>query len=182
MAPARTARAELKLIGLTDQVGSEAVMRLFGNQLESMLEIDVSGGRQRVVGPEPHPLVAGGVSELDRGAGQASPEAAAARLRIDEQNPQLRDARIFVCDAEHAPRALTGDLGDPGGVARVIDLGGEVGHDPRDEPLEALIPSEFGGVALAMGLYDPAEIPGLAERPDRDPTGFIFCLNGSVPN
>src|SRR3954451_5011316 len=46
--------------------------------------------------------------------------------------------------------------------------GGEVGHDPRDERLEARVPAVLGGVQLPVRGHDPAEIAGSADLADLD--------------
>jgi hypothetical protein len=159
---------ETELVGLADQVDSEAVVRFLGDQLEAALEVEVPGRGEWMVCPQSHELITGGPRELEAGIDQPAAEVLTARVGVDEQDAQERGVvTVGIGHAEHAPGASSVELGDPCGLAIGGVTGGVVGHDPGDERLEARVPAEFVRVDLAVGHHDPAEVAGFAERSDR---------------
>ena len=101
----------------------------------------------------------------------------AARERLDQQQAELGDAVAGV-DAEDGAGALPVQLGDPGGVARLVGDGREVGDHAGDERLEARAPAVLAGKEDPVALNDPAEVaarrrsqrqlrPGAGERTPR---------------
>jgi hypothetical protein len=159
---------EIELVGLADQVDSEAAVRLLGNQLEAALEVEVPGRGEWLVGPQSHELIAGAPGELEARIDQRAAEIVTTRVGVNEQDAQERGVlTVVIGHAEHAAGALSVELGDPCGLAIGGVTGGVVGHDPGDERLEAGVPAEFVRVDLAVGHHDPAEVAGFAERSDR---------------
>ena len=156
---------EVELIGLADQVDSEAAVQFLGNQLEAAFDVEVPGRGEWMVSPQSHELIAGAPGELEARIDQRAAEIVTARVGVDEQDAQERGAiTVGIGHAEHAPGASSVELGDPCGLAIGGVTGGVVGHDPGDERLEARVPAEFVRVDLAVGHHDPAEVAGFAER------------------
>jgi hypothetical protein len=165
--PARLieAEAEVELVHLTDQVDTEAVVWLLLEQDEAARHVDPARRFERMVGPQPQPGVAGPSGEVHAGVHESPAEARPPFGRFDEQDSQLR--RVVVGgDAQDRPDATTVELGDPGGLPRRVVAVGEVGHDPRHEGFEGRVPSELGGVELAVALHHPAQVTGLAQCSD----------------
>ncbi len=156
---------EIELIGLADQVDSEAVVRFLRDQFETTFEVKLSSRGERMVGPQSHELITGARGELEAPVDQRAAEVVAARVGVDEQDAQERGVlTVGMGYAEHAADASSVELGDPCGLAIGGVTGGVVGHDPGDECLEARVPAEFARVDLAVGHHDPAEVAGFAER------------------
>ncbi len=68
------------------------MVRVLSDQLETAFEIEVPSRGERMVGPQPYPLVAGAARELEAGIDQPATEVVAARVGVDEQDPQQRGA------------------------------------------------------------------------------------------
>jgi len=75
--------SEVQFIDLADQVGAEAVVRFLLDELESAIEVDASGGGERVVGPQPDAPVAGVAGELKASVHEATTEAMAASVGVN---------------------------------------------------------------------------------------------------
>ena len=86
-------------------------------------------------------------------------ESQSARLRVDDQQPQLRHRRRLA-NEEYRTDALTVALGDPAPLAARIELQDELGRDVRDQRFEALVPAVFAPVDLPVGRHDPSHVAG----------------------
>jgi AcrR family transcriptional regulator len=161
---------KVELVDLADEVDAEAVVRVLVHELESAGQIDAAGGDERVVRPQLHSPIPVGAREADALVDEACAEAGPSRLRVDEQDAELR-GQVIGGDAEHASDAVAGRvLGDPRRAA-VIAVAGigvirVVGDDAGDERLERHIPTELRRVQLAVRHHDPTEVAGLPEWPD----------------
>src|SRR5690242_19791239 len=148
---------QVELVNLPDQVGTVALMRLLGNELESARQIDVAGRGKRVIRPEAHLLVSRGAGKGDALVYELAAEAVAAGGRVYEQDPELC-GDLVGGDAEDAADAAAIDFGNPGGFPFWVVAGRVIGDDFCDQRFEARVPSVFGGVDLAVGHHYPAEI------------------------
>src|SRR5688572_2294523 len=81
---------QVELIGLADEIDSEAVVRFLLGKNEATVEVDVPRGDERIVGPQDHPGVARRAGEVQAGVDESAAESVAARLRVDQQQAQLR--------------------------------------------------------------------------------------------
>src|SRR5262249_51845537 len=105
----------------------------------------------------------------------------AARGRRDQQDPQLR-GDLVDWYTKHAAGPLPVDFRDPprlptlasSGHSRWVVLAGrpglrgEVGHDPRDQRLEAEVPALLARVDLAVGPHHPPQASRQPDWPDHD--------------
>src|SRR5689334_20342191 len=80
---------KVELVGLADEVGAVAVVRLLVDQREAALEVDAPCRDQRVVGPQPHPGVPGTAREVEAGVHEPAAEALPARVGVHEEDAQL---------------------------------------------------------------------------------------------
>src|SRR5262249_17355588 len=139
-APGSPGKAEL--IYLADQVRAETVMRLLPFQGEPTGQVDLPRGRQRMVGPQPHPLVPRLPGEPQALIYQPGPQSFSPRSRVDQEDAQLRRALVgrYQQDASDPLPVL---LGDPSRLPAVIVAAGVVGDNPRHQRLEAGVPAEL---------------------------------------
>ena len=86
--------------------------------------------------PQPHAAVADLAREADALVDQPRADAEPARLRLDQQQPQLGDASSTALDQEHAADVLAVALGDPAALALRIEAPHEARHDLGDQRLE----------------------------------------------
>ena len=100
-------------------------------------------------------------ARLDAGVHQQSADAVPPRPRLDQQQPELAHAGRGPRHEEHAARAPPIQRGDPAPVARPDLARRELTHDPRHQPLEALVPPVLLRVDLAVALDHPAEVARL---------------------
>ncbi len=119
-------RVKITLVDLPDQVDTEAVMWLLRSQNEPPLQIEVASGDQRVVGPQPHSLIADLLGERHAGVHQSSPQTVTAALGAHQQDPQL--GRLLVLgNAEDTAHPDAVKLGDPSRFSLRVVLGGVPG-------------------------------------------------------
>ena len=104
---------------------------------------------------------------VDHAADQAPAEPAAARIRLDEQEPQLR-GRIRQPLARDRSDEPAAELGDEDPVARRREAGREVGECLDDVALEHRRIAELGNIELAVARDDVADL-SRPRRADRDP-------------
>jgi two-component system cell cycle response regulator len=151
--------------GLLDEVVPEAVVGGRLDQLEAGALVEPARRVQDVVGPQRDARVAGALGEAQALLDQARADAAAPRARVDEQQAQLRDV-LLAAHAQHAAGGLAVDLGDPRGLAARVVVARVLGHDLRDERLEALVPAVLLRIEPAVSLDDPAEVAGTRRAQD----------------
>ena len=84
---------------------AEVVVALLAVEREPRAFVDPPGLHEHVVGPEADPLIARAPCGPQAFIDEASPDAAAARPRLDQQEPELRGA-LVISYAEDAARAL----------------------------------------------------------------------------
>jgi len=147
------------------------VVRLLVDERETDVLVDPAGCHEDVVRPQHDASVAIGSGELDARVDEAASQSEPSSPRLDEQNPQLRRARV-VATAEHTPGPGAVNGRDPGvgvggftgGAGGRVDACGieVVGHDPGDEGLELEVPPVLVGVDRAVTADHPSEI----SRPD----------------
>src|SRR5262249_24430929 len=93
-------------------------------------------------------------------ADQAFSDAKPARLRNDQQQPQLRHClRLF--DEEDAADVLAIHLGNPASLTFRIEVLDELSCDLGDQRLELLVPAVLLGIQHSVLLDDPAHIAWL---------------------
>jgi hypothetical protein len=160
---------QVEFVDLSDEIGSEAVVRFFLDESEAALQVDVARCGEWVIRPQAHTVVPGLASELKRAVEESATETVTSAVGMDEQDPQLRcRVMVGVGDAEDGANPLAIDLSDPGCLSLRVVVGGVVGNDPCDQGLEAGVPTELGAVDLAVSHYDPAEVARLPKSTDRD--------------
>src|SRR5579883_356813 len=150
-------RSQLHFPVFADDLLPEADALLAADQLEAGLPIDVARGREHAVGPERDLPVAGTACEADALISEPRTKPEAARLRLDQEQPQSGDINRLLRD-EHAADILAVHLGDPTALALRIVGVEEIGDDFRADALEGFLPAVFLRVQLGMALNDPAEI------------------------
>src|SRR5205814_234513 len=92
-------------------------------------------------------------------------EAMAARPRLHQQQPQLRNAALRLAaglvarlDEEHTSGIASVELGDPAGLALGIELLDVARRDVRHQRLEPRIPAVLLGIQRTMARDDPADV------------------------
>src|SRR5262249_14282925 len=112
--------------------------------------------------------------ETQARAHEARAQPQAARLRMDDQQPQFRNRRGFP-DEKDRTHDLSILLGNPGALALFVEIAGELRDDVRDQRLEGPVVAEFARVELAVELHHASEVagPGTAEPKG---SGFHECF------
>src|ERR1051325_3724685 len=157
--------SERKLPRLLDEVVAEAMVRPRLHALDARALVDAPRRDEDVVRPERELAVSGLAREPDARLDESRAQARAARGRVDEQEPELRDRGrgprrhavvgaptsllVLRRDEEDAPHVLAVHLGDPATLAPGIVLRAELG-----------VPAVLLRVQRAVPLHDPAEVPG----------------------
>src|SRR5580765_8962845 len=100
--PSRFPALEVALPGFADQVDAERMMRLLGDKLEARPRVNAARRGEDALRPQCHSPVAGFPGKAQAFVDEALAEAEPARLRIDDQQPQLGD---LVALAHHEDRA-----------------------------------------------------------------------------
>src|SRR5580698_103620 len=100
----------------------------------------MSRGRQVLLRPQQDFAIARLLRKADTFTDKLPTDAQAPRIRLDEQQPQLRSGRILG-DQEDAAETPTVALSDPTSRPGRLQLGDEVGRDPRHQSLEVLVPT-----------------------------------------
>lgn len=140
---------------------SEAVVRLFADELESSLQIDAVGGGENALRPESDLAIAGGARELNALVDEGLAESEAARGGFDEEQAEFGGVSVFwVVDEEDAAEGDSVALSDPAAVALGLILIDEIGGDAGDECFHGFIPAVFLRVESAVTLDDPAHVSG----------------------
>src|SRR6266566_6070163 len=91
---------------------AEAVVLLLLDERVSRVLVDASSGMEHAVGPEHDLAVARLAGEARALIHESRADAEAARLRVDEQEPQLRDSAGLLHE-EHAAPVHAIPFGDP---------------------------------------------------------------------
>jgi hypothetical protein len=114
-----------------------------------------------------HPAIPGLPREVDAFLDKAPPDAEAARLRLQIEQPQPGHLVGLPDDHDRADhRALT--LGDPASFAHRIRIAEEASGGFGDDPFEHTVrPAVFGRVERRVAMDDPAKIA----RPRRPQDG-----------
>src|SRR5215208_4766143 len=144
---------------LAYEVVAERVVLFFGDEAEPLGDIDLARRVQDVVRPERQLRIAGLPREADALAHQPSAEPEPARLRLDIEEPQLRDL-VRLPDQEHRADGLALDLGDPAALAPSVEALDETGADLGDERLEAFVPAVFLVIEDGLTVDHPADVAG----------------------
>jgi AcrR family transcriptional regulator len=143
------------------------------DQGEPSLEADAPGGHERVVGPQPHPLVAGVVDEAQAGVDEPSAEAVATPVGVHQHRSQLgsRAVRVGLVggDAEDAP-----GLGD----LSLRPLAAAVGSSPR--VLLYLFGSKGGLVRALLARARTDELDLLDRLRGRDDASAVTGLTDAA--
>src|SRR5262249_55565090 len=150
---------QLQLPVLSHQIVAEAVMRLFLNELETGLFVDMPGGGEQAVRPQHDLLVPRLPGEPQTFVDQALADAQPTRARFDQQQAQLR-LRLRRLDEEPGTGDLAAAFGDPASLAFRIIVPNEFRRDLRDQGLELFIPTVLFVVDDAVPMRDPAHIAG----------------------
>src|SRR5262245_55809914 len=124
-------------------------MALAPDQLEPRLHVDASRNRQHAVRPQGDLPVAPLAREAYAFFDQALADAKAARLRIHDEKPQLRD-RLGLPHEEHRSDDLAVLLDDPAALAPGVEVSDEPRRDLRHQRLEAFIPAVLARVERAV--------------------------------
>src|SRR5260370_66996 len=143
-----------------DGVVAEAPVRLLVDQAEAGGLVDAPGGAQHAVGPQRELPVAGVPREAHALVHEARADAEPARLRLDQQQPQLGDG-LRVLDEEHGADDLAVLLRDPAALPPRVVVLDERRHDARDQRLEALVPAVLLRVQRAVAVDEPAHVARL---------------------
>src|SRR4051812_1020666 len=106
---------------LADEALAEALVLLLVFEREARALVETAGIHQHVVRPQDHASIACPTREAHALVDQLSAEAETAVLRIDEQQPQLRDLRRLA-HAEDGAGALARGLGDDRRFGRRVVL------------------------------------------------------------
>src|SRR5204863_28496 len=118
-------RSQRELPELADESVAEARVPLLSHSPESAPPVERARRGEIRLRPQREPAVALGARKADAFLDQPPAEPAAARLRLDDQEPQLRHG-LRVLHHEHRADALAVELGDPAGLAfRIAELDGE---------------------------------------------------------
>src|SRR4051812_27393715 len=103
-------RLQIQLPGLPDKVLSEAVMLFFGHEAEAEDVVDPSRGRKDAVRPEGYLPVAGFPRKRHAFLRETPPQTQAARLRLDQEQPELCQS-VSPVHKEYAADRLSVHLG-----------------------------------------------------------------------
>src|SRR4051794_567438 len=150
-------RRKRQLPVLPDDWHAELAVRLAFHLTEA--ELGVDGARRDEVGvrPEYELAIAGLASEPDAHLNQALAEPGAARLGLDEEQPQLGGARALPDDKRRAD-ALAVAFGDPAVLVLGIEVTQELGDDVGHQGLEQGAPAVLLAVEHAVALHHPAHV------------------------
>src|SRR5262245_13177889 len=140
--------------------------------------VDSPGARERAVGPEHHPPVAPLAGELDAAADQPAADPAAARIRVDEEQPQLSHL-LGAARTVDSPHPTAAELGDPGRFATEVVIVEVVRDHPGHQRHERLVPALLVGVEVGMTLEHPAVVAELG-LPDLDAFGAVARHHSSL--
>ena len=132
-------------------------MFLLLDELKAHSLIDLPRRMQDVIGPQAHPAVSTGNREVDALLHQTPPDTKAARRRFDQQQTQLRDV-VRLSDQENTSDSLTIPFRDPASLGRGIEVLHEIHRDLLDQVTEAMVPTVFLIVDLAVTPDDPVDI------------------------
>src|SRR5262245_862183 len=136
---------------------AEFVVWFFVNQPIPRLFVNMTGGMEHVVGPEHDLPVACLTGEALALADQAFSDAKPTRLRIDQQQPQLRNCLRFF-DEENRPDVHSVLLGNPAALPFRIEVPDEFNCDLGDQQLELFVPTVLLGIQHSVLMNDPAHI------------------------
>src|SRR5207237_8605168 len=150
---------QAKAPGLPAQPLPKARVPLAADELEAGSLVDAPRRDEHVVRPEHELAVARGPRERDALVHQARADPVPAGARFDEQQPELRDG-VALSHAEDRADAFAIELRDPTPFALRVEMLDELGDDPGDERLEALVPPVLLPVARAVPTHDPAHVTG----------------------
>src|SRR5262245_17580982 len=141
-------------------------MRFLLRLREADRVVDSPGALQRAVGPEHHPPVVPLAGELDAAADQPAADPMSARVRVDEEQSQLRDL-LGAARAVDGPDPTAVQLADPGRLALGVVIVEVVRDHAGYKRDERLVPALLVGVEVGVTLEHPAVIAQLG-LPDLD--------------
>src|SRR5215210_1313070 len=141
-------------------------MLLFFREFEAMFLVDAPGGVEHAVGPQYELLVATVAGEAYALSDEARTETSPAGFWLHEEEPELRNLLALAND-EDATDVPPARLGDPTALpGRVVPFD-KVGHDPRNERLEAFVPAVLSGVERTVALDHPTHVTGLVPTQEK---------------
>src|SRR5262249_49865569 len=149
--------SQLPLPRLLEEPHAEFRMRRGRHALEAGALVDAPRVHQHAARPQADLAVAAGAREADAFVDQPGAEAEPARLRIDQQQAELRDLGRALLE-EDATDRLAVEVGDPAALARGIVVLDVVRDDLGAKPFERRTPAVFPRVELAVPLHHPAEL------------------------
>src|SRR6266542_1215939 len=149
--------SKLQLPRLRHEIRAEAPVRAALNQMETGALINAPGIGKDALRPEDDSLIAGGASERHTFGDQSTANAQSACFGLDEQKPQLRDARRLLYE-KHGSDPLSVALGDPTPLPPRIEMLDVVGDDLRGQTLELNSPSVLLVIESTVTFNDPSKI------------------------
>src|SRR5712691_4937370 len=147
-------QSQCELPGLAHQIATELAVALACDQLEASVLVDAARGGKNAVGPERDLAVARGAGEADALVDEASANAEATRLGIDEQEAEPGNA-CAVLHQEHAAYRLAAALRHETAFAPTVELAQELGDDLGGERLDILVPAVLAAIDRAVAGDDP---------------------------
>src|SRR5215469_6773521 len=115
-------------------------MRLLAGEAEPRLLIDAASRDENALRPERHLAVARAPREAHALFDEPSTDAEAARLGLDQEQPQLRGGARLLHEKNRADIDAVA-LGDPAMLALGVIAPKKLGRDLCHERLEALVPA-----------------------------------------
>src|SRR5712692_1033076 len=142
----------------------ERAVRLRPQPFEARFAVDGARCGEMGVRPKHHLAIALPARERDALVNQPPAEARAPRLRLDEEQAELRHGSALL-DDEHRAEPLTVTLGDPAALALRVEVVEEGLDDLSDQRLEARPPAVLLVVERRVALHHPAHVarPVLAQ-------------------
>src|SRR3954471_13785724 len=151
---------KIALPGFADEIDAERVMRLFGDPFESGLGVNAARRQKIALRPQRHAPISGLSRKAQAFVDEALAQAQPARLRIDDEQTELRDL-VGLLHHEDRADALAVLLGNPAALLPGIEVLDELCGDPGDQRLVAGVPAVFLRIERGIRGCDPAHVAGV---------------------